>query len=372
MTGEFTTSKQTSAGITLIRPFLIILVTLAHVPGIDSVGMINRATELGFDSWFGVFLKGVLSKGGVPLLSLFSGYLAVYSLEKYGYFKLCLKKAERLVWPLFWANLLFIILIIYPGQSIDPSHRPDLHIYPFNWLGWFQATFAYHRIPANPPLYFLKDLYTCFLLIPILFLVAKVRYLNILVIPWMAYKCIYLKSVFIFPVFPTWFFRFDIVFAFYLGILLFHWNKDLVFNNRPLNLSLISLYAIVCGLTSAFYVVNTREEYEVLYLWLDFIVKISSVLGCVAIMSLLSARQSWLSRVLTELSPYSYPLFLTHVFIFIWFERLFSSVFGKPVFFDISGSVFLLVILSAAILAAILLDRFWFRMLLPLAPWRRS
>ena len=156
---------------------------------------------------------------------MISGYLAIISLEKYGYFKLLVNKAKRLIWPLFWVNLLFIVLITYPTQAIDPNVRTDLKIYPFNLLGWFQATFAFYRLPANQPLFFLKDLYTCFLLIPILFYLAKIKYINLLLIVWMAYKCIYLKTVFVLPVFPTIFFRFDIVFAFYLGILLFHYQN---------------------------------------------------------------------------------------------------------------------------------------------------
>jgi succinoglycan biosynthesis protein ExoH len=370
MIDSFTTSPRTSSAITIMRPLLILFVTLAHIPGIDSVGIIERSENLNFDDWFGVLLKGVIAKGGVPLLSLFSGYLAIYSLEKYGYFKLLLRKAKRLIWPLFWSNLLLILLIIYPTQAIDPGYRSDLQIYPFNWLGWIQATFAYYRIPANPPLYFLKDLYTCFLLIPLLFLLVKIRYLNVLLIFWMAWKCIYLKTAFIFPVFPIWFFRFDIVFAFYLGMLLFHWHRNLLLDHRAINYGLLAIYVAVCGVTSAVYVVVSKADHEILFLWLDFSVKVFSVLGCVAIMSILSARKSRLSDGFTWLSPYSYPLFLTHVFTFIFFERLYLKIFDHPVFFGISGSLFTVTLLLTAIVVAILLDRIWFGLIAPLIPVR--
>ncbi|MEE8496282.1 MAG: hypothetical protein V3S21_07360, partial [Xanthomonadales bacterium] len=63
---------------------------------------IGSAISLDFSNWLTVFLKAALAKSGVPLLSLISGYLAIYSLEKYGYFKLLVNKAKRLLWPLFW------------------------------------------------------------------------------------------------------------------------------------------------------------------------------------------------------------------------------------------------------------------------------
>jgi hypothetical protein len=242
LTRAFVPSQQTSTAIQMIRPLLILFMTFAHLGILNHLSRMNSAAELDFDNWLMVFLKAGLAKSGVPLLSLISGYLAVVSRERYGYLKVLLRKARRLVWPLFWSNLLFIVLITYPAQAQDPNVRPDLDIYPFNLPGWLQATFAFYRIPANEPLYFLKDLYTCFLLLPLLLVVARVRYLNVAVIVWMAYKSIYLQSAFFFEIYPLWFMRFDIVFAFYIGILLNFWKKDLVIENLNVNLGLILIF----------------------------------------------------------------------------------------------------------------------------------
>lgn len=359
LTRGFSPSAQTSTAIRVVRPLLIILMSFAHIGILDQVSRINTAATLDFTNWMIVFLKACLAKSGVPLLSLISGYLSVVTLEKYGYFKVLLRKARRLVWPLFWSNLLFIVLITYPAQALDPSVRPDLDIYPFNAMGWFQATFAYYKIPANEPLYFLKDLYTCFLLLPLLVLVARVKFLNVAVIVWMAYKCIYLQSALFFEVFPLWFLRFDIVFAFYIGILLFYWKKNLFIDNRNLSIGLAVLFPLTSGLASAMYVVLARPEHLTLFLWTDFFVKLCSVLGCIAIMSLLVLNAGKLTRALTWLSPFSYTLFLTHLFSFTFFNKAYLDLFSAPEFFRLSGVLYLVSILATAILVSIVLKAVW-------------
>jgi len=354
----------------MIRPLLIIFMMLAHIAVLNDAGKIGAASSLNFGNWLTVFLKAALAKSGVPLLSLISGYLAINSLQKYGYLNLLVNKAKRLIWPLFWVNLLFIVLITYPAQATDPNIRSDLQIYPFNLLGWFQATFAFYRLPANQPLFFLKDLYTCFLLIPILIYLAKIKYINLLLIVWMAYKCIYLKTVFVLPFFPTIFFRFDIVFAFYLGILLFHYQKNLLIENHLLNLCLLFLFFTICSLASVIYVTYAKPEHLTLFLWLDFTVKVFSVLGCISIMSLLSGsllsgKHSKLSRLLVYLSPFSYTLFLTHVITFTFFNRLYFHYFTAPEFFRTSGSLYVIFILLSAIWVSILLNLLWFKVIAP-------
>ena len=345
----------------MIRPLLILFMTFAHFSILEDLSRMNSAAALNFDNWLMVFLKSGLAKSGVPLLSLISGYLAVVSLERYGYLNVLLRKARRLLWPLFWANLLFIILITYPAQAQDPNVRPDLQIYPFNLLGWFQATFAFYRIPANEPLIFLKDLYTCFLLLPLLLVVARVRYLNVAVIVWMAYKCIYLQSAFFFEIFPLWFMRFDIVFAFYIGILLNFWKKNLVIENLKVNLGLVLLFLTAASLASVAFVLLAKPEHLTFFLWTDFFVKICSVAGCLAIMSLLLGHPGRLSRLLNRLSPYAYTLFLTHLFSFTFFTGFYLGHFPTPVFFGFSGILYIALMLTTAVLVSIVLQTVWSR-----------
>lgn len=355
----FVPSAETSAAIRMIRPLLVLFITFAHIGLLNAYGLMEITAPLDFDGWLTVFLQAGLAKSGVPLLSLISGYLAVVTLERYGYFKVLLRKARRLLWPMFWSNLLFIILITYPEQARDPGVRPDLEIYPFNVMGWFQATFAYYKLPANQPLFFLKDLFTCFLLLPLLIAVSRIRYLNVLVIGWMAWKCIYLNSAFLFDVYPLIFMRFDIVFAFYIGILLNYWRKDLVITHPRLNQALVLLFLAVSSLAASLYLVLAKPEHLALFLWADFIVKVCGVLGCIAIMSLLATFPGWLSRLLDWLSPFAYTLFLTHVFTFTFFLQLYLKVLSPPEIFGFSGILYLLMTVSTAILVSIALKTLW-------------
>lgn len=365
---SFTPPARTSAAITIIRPLLILFMMLAHLYALDSESLLRGEGALSFAAWLTVFLKSALAKSGVPLLSLISGYLAVYSLRSYGFFRLLGRKAKRLVWPLVWANLLFIVLITWPGQAADPSYRADLSIYPFDPFGWFQATFAFYKLPANQPLFFLKDLFTCFLLLPLLLAVARIPFVNFAVMLWMAWKCIYLDSVFLIPVYPLWFMRFDIVFAFYTGIVLYLHSKDLLIESRPLNIALIGLFGVVAAAASTVYVLYPKAEHLTLFLWLDFTVKVFSVVGCISLMSLLQGGGGAIADALRRLSPYSYSMFLTHAISFELFHRAWLAVFGRPEFFALSGVLYLLMIFAVATAAAVALRIAWGRV----ATWAPS
>lgn len=366
---DFAPPTRTSAAIIIVRPLLILLMMLAHLFALDSESLLVGSHALSFSDWLTVFLKSALAKSGVPLLSLVSGYLAVQSLHRYGYATLLGRKAKRLVWPMIWANLLYIVLITYPGQAADPGYRADLSIYPFDAYGWFQAMFAFYKLPANQPLFFLKDLFTCFLLLPLLLAVARIRYVNIAVMLWMAWKCIYLDSVFLIPVYPLWFMRFDIVFAFYAGIVLFLSSRDLLITNRMLNVGLIVLFLSIATVASAVYVRLPRADHLTLFLWLDFTVKLLSVIGCISLMSLLQGRGGAAAAALRWLSPYSYSMFLTHAISFQLFHAGWVRWLGPPEFFGPGGVVYLLMIFAVATTAAIVLRVAWGGLVSRLRDW---
>ncbi len=162
-------------------------------------------------------------------------------------------------------------------------------------------------------------------------------------------------------VFPLWFLRFDIVFAFYIGILLYFWNKDLVIQSNRVNLGLVFLFLVVTGLASAMYVVLAKPDHLVLFLWTDFLVKVFSVIGCIGLMSLLVNNPGGFSRFFSWLSPFAYTLFLTHLFAFTFFNRAYLHFLGSPEFYGFEGVLYLVLILTTAVGVSIVLKTGWSR-----------
>ena len=355
----FSPPANTSTAIVIARPLLILLMMLAHLFALNDQAILQQASELSVDNWLAVFLKKALAKSGVPLLSLISGYLAVWSLQKHGYFDVLVRKAQRLVWPLLWANVAYIVLIAYWQQAADANYRPDLSLYPFDLAGWLQASFAFYRLPANQPLYFLKDLFTCFLLLPLLLLAARIRYFNLLVMAWMAWKTLFVQSAFFFEVYPLWFLRFDIVFAFFVGMVLFVEGKSLMIESRAVNRLLALMFLAVCAGSSAAYVILPIADHPNLYLWLDFSVKLSSVVGCIGLMSLLNASHGVISSGLRRLSPYAYSMFLTHAISFWFFHQAWLKLAGPPQFFGADGVAYVVLIFVFGVSVAVGLRRLW-------------
>ena len=80
-------------------------------------------------------------------------------------------------------------------------------------------------------------------------------------------------------------------------------------------------------------------------------------------MSLLVSHPGRISGLLDWLSPFAYTLFLTHLFIFTFFTRAWTGLFGAPVFFGVSGVLYIVMMLVSAVLAAIVLKSAWTAML---------
>jgi hypothetical protein len=104
-----------------------------------------------------------------------------------------------------------------------------------------------------------------------------------------------------------------------------------------------------------------KADYNVLFLWLDFTVKVVSVFGSIALMSLLYANPGPFPRLLRYLSPYAYSMFLTHAFSFTFYHRLFLRYVGEPEFFGWSGSLYVVGIFAVAISLAVGLRMAWGR-----------
>lgn len=101
------------------------------------------------------YVVTVVTKTSVPVLSLLSGYL--FARSKDSYLTILRKKVASLVTPFFlWNTLpffLYLTLVLLLGfPTVEYSRY---------WL--VNAATAFHNPPVNAPLYFLRDLFICFL-----------------------------------------------------------------------------------------------------------------------------------------------------------------------------------------------------------------
>lgn len=358
--------SKTSEGIVLIRPLLILFVVLVHLPFFNAVTLMQEASPVSFAGVSIVFLKETFSKGAMPFLSLLSGYLAIKSYYRDGYTKNMITKAQRLLVPMFWANIFLLIWVVYPVQSVNPAYRADLAIAPFDLWGWIQACFGIYKLPANQPLYFLKDLFTCFLLLPLLLLTLKYRWLSVLVWLWMAVKSLMVWAVFLIPYFPFYFFRFDIIFAFYTGMLCYHWHSKLLFSDKKFCFKVIIGYLLFCVISSVIMVALPATEYKFLFLLIKFLVKLLGVFTAVTIMSVLVDYKNVLTTFLRKISKYTFMIFLTHVYSIIILERYYPGRFGVPDLSKLSGWLFVVLLLAFSIVFAAVCYEVWHRLLSPL------
>lgn len=153
--------------VAVARVLCIFLMTFVHVqPGIDQ-DVYDRDAGL-FDIVYFLMTR-ITGLSSVALLSIVSGYFIVASLLKAGTWPLIVSKFKTLIVPLVaWNVLIFTVFLIHylvTGIWQDlPQGTP---------LAIANAFLAITEWPINVPLWFLRDLFVCCLLSPLLYLGIK-------------------------------------------------------------------------------------------------------------------------------------------------------------------------------------------------------
>ncbi|KQX18087.1 hypothetical protein ASD39_17755 [Sphingomonas sp. Root50] len=104
------------------------------------------------------YCQELFGRASVPLLSIISGYLMVRLDTGIAPRARLAKKAWSLLVPLFCWNLIAVLL-----AAILDGGLPER-----SWLGWANELFALTAEPAILPLYFLRDMFVCAILYPLL------------------------------------------------------------------------------------------------------------------------------------------------------------------------------------------------------------
>ncbi|KXF77055.1 succinoglycan biosynthesis protein exoh [Paramesorhizobium deserti] len=160
-----------SARINLLRILLICGIVLVHVPYGPETAPFNG--DNGVVDWLRVFLAEVVFRVGVPCLSAISGYLLLRNgLESFNYAKVLGRKAQSILLPLLiWNGAFFLFVLVVQSRGISEGYLPDMTDQPFSEM--LNLIFALNGEPINLPLYFLRDLFACILLSPLLALLVK-------------------------------------------------------------------------------------------------------------------------------------------------------------------------------------------------------
>lgn len=288
--------------IKLLRPLLIFLVVTTHIQGNLYRPDLKNIT-LSWSSFFHSYLSGIIAASALPLLSVISGYLAVYTYKKYSYAKTIQYKIQRILAPMLFWNLILAIYI-YIEQSNGIGLRKDLNLFPFNLEAWTYALTGIFRLPANPPLYFLKELFTCFIILPILLKISKSKALTIITLTTIAYMSVKNINLYILH-------RVDIYAFFLIGILICNNNIEKKyrehFTSKMKTIYILIFITLTISLT--LYAFKPTHSNFIHYL------KIITLVGPLAFWILSEKISGHIKYFLLWISPISFSVFLGHIAI---------------------------------------------------------
>ncbi|WP_420961584.1 acyltransferase family protein [Brucella sp. IR073] len=164
-----TMDANISARIDLIRITLICGIVLVHVPYGPDTAPFNG--DNGILDYLRVFLAESVFRVGVPCLSAISGYLLMRK-GALDYGKTLERKARSILLPLFiWNGAFFLTVYLMQSRGMGQGYLPDVTQARLPDL--LNLIFALNGEPINLPLYFLRDLFVCILLSPLLAVLVK-------------------------------------------------------------------------------------------------------------------------------------------------------------------------------------------------------
>ncbi|QND46692.1 acyltransferase (plasmid) [Rhizobium lusitanum] len=246
-------TANVSSRINLMRIVLISGIIFVHIPFDTDSSPFNG--DYGLFDWLRVFLRDSLFRVGVPCLSAISGYLLFrHGTAKLDYGKTIRRKAKTVLLPfLLWNSAFFLLVLILQSFGVGDGFLPDLSNASPRTLS--TLLFAIEGTPINLPLYFLRDLFVCILLSPLLALLISRFPLSTLV------GLLLLAAL---PIPLGIVLRNSILFSFGFGIYLSLYRVDLTIIDRYATLIGPAFVALAALLATATYLTGPT-----LPLWLE-------------------------------------------------------------------------------------------------------
>ncbi len=254
----------------------------------------------GFFDWIRVFLGDALFRVGVPCLSAISGYLLFRrGMSAFDYSATVKSKAKTVLLPFFlWNGALFVAVLVMQRVGVGDGYFPDLwNATPREMISHGAAL---EEFPVNIPLYFLRDLFVCILLSPVLaFLVRRIPFLTLGVLlvltawPDLTLVIVQKKSI---------------LFSFSLGIALALYKIDLKTLDPYAIKITVALFAATALLATGLYFTGPQFPFE-----LNLLRNLLAVFGAVGLWASSSLLiQSRIGRRLADTGSLSFWIFCAH------------------------------------------------------------
>ncbi|WP_156461997.1 acyltransferase [Rhizobium sp. Leaf311] len=301
-----TFDQNLSSRINLMRIILISGIVFVHVPHNPETSPFLGV--YGFFDWLRVFLGDALFRIGVPCLSAISGYLLFRKgMQAFDYLATVKSKARTVLLPfLLWNGALVAAVLLLQRFGVGVGYFPDLwNATPREMMSHGAAV---EEFPLNVPLYFLRDLFVCILLSPILaFLVRRYAWatLGVLLVitawPEVTLFIVQKKSI---------------LFSFTLGIALALYKIDL----KALDAHAVKITAAVLGasaiLATALYFTGPDFPFE-----LELLRNLLAVFGAMGLWASSSLLiRSKAGKRLSETGSLSFWIFCAHypLLVMMW------------------------------------------------------
>lgn len=321
-----------SERVRVARFLCIFLMMFVHVePGI-SANVYDRDAGV-FDLVYFIFAR-LLGLSSVSLLSVVSGYFVVASLSKAGFGRFALSKARTLLVPLLAWNLLMLALLTAYGQLTGKwQQMPELSL-----LGMADALLALTKWPLDVPLWFLRDLFVCCLLSPLLYVGLKRAPVIVMLV--LAAYMVFGEDWLILQ-------RPQLLLFFALGMWLRLTGPDMQAIDRMARLLTVGLaIMIVVFVTIRLERVLLTEMEETLRLALDTLLRVTMAGGFWLLTGLM--QHTVLASLCVRLEPHAFFLFCSHAILFH-----FAAIPLRRVFGNYGSDLFPITFFSLPILAVV-------------------
>jgi len=165
-------TTDVSKRIEILRTLLIAMIVLYHVPPVTD-GYWQAANGLDGVTLWRMVMGNILVLAAVPGLSIISGYLFFQKIDTFNYLKRLKGKTRSLFVPLVLWNggLLAALFLAHITGIFDLSNRPG--VWPPELWKTANQLFGFIGYPADPPLHFIRDMFACALISPIIYVALR-------------------------------------------------------------------------------------------------------------------------------------------------------------------------------------------------------